>query len=263
MQNNLRQKIMVMLKTIRLFKNWYLYPVVYFGLSKKMFVVFKTRSGLKLKLRVNSTDLMALTNVWLVQEYSKYDLVIDKEDIVIDIGGHIGLFSLFASQFCKKGKIFCFEPVSENYEMLLENLELNKIQNIIPFNLAVARKSARVRIFLNEDKAGHSMFVPNSQIIEIESISLKEIFDDNNIEKCGLIKIDCEGAEYEIIDSLPTEYFKKISNFIIEYHFAQKNLELLKNLKNKLSDLGFKLEIIEHDIDMGLLYAKNIRDRDH
>ena len=49
---------------------------------------------------------MALTNVWLTQEYLDDDFYIEDDDIVLDIGGHIGLFALFASQFCKKGKIF-------------------------------------------------------------------------------------------------------------------------------------------------------------
>ena len=65
---------------------------------------------------------MALTNVWLIQDYSSKDFSIKNDDIVIDVGAHIGLFALFASQYCKSGKIYCFEPVKENYDLLLETL---------------------------------------------------------------------------------------------------------------------------------------------
>ena len=115
-------KLNIFLKSTKLFKNWYVYPLVYFKLTKKEHVVFETKTGLKIKIRVNSTDLMALTHVWMIQEYSNNDFDIHDNDVVIDVGAHIGLFALFASQFCKQGKIFCFEPIKENYELLVENI---------------------------------------------------------------------------------------------------------------------------------------------
>ena len=118
-------KFRILVKSSNIFKNWYLFPLVYFNLTKKPHIIFETKSGLKLKIRTQSTDLMALTNVWLNQEYTHQGFDIKNNDLVLDIGAHIGLFALFASQFCKGGKIFCFEPIKENYDLLLENLELN------------------------------------------------------------------------------------------------------------------------------------------
>src|SRR3989338_6731952 len=136
MKNKIK-KINIFLKSIKVFKNWYLYPIVYFKLTNQKHVIFETKSGLKIKLRVNSTDLMALTHVWLIQEYSNPDFNIDNTDVIIDVGAHIGLFTLYVSQFCKNGKIFCFEPVKDNFDLLLSNIELNKIKNVVLFNLAV------------------------------------------------------------------------------------------------------------------------------
>ncbi len=116
-------KLRILLKSIEIFRNWYLYPLVYFNLTNKPFVIFETKTGLKLKIRTKSTDLMALTHVWLIEEYDNPDLKISNNDTIVDIGAHIGLFSLFAAQFCKKGRVFCFEPVSDNYELLLENIK--------------------------------------------------------------------------------------------------------------------------------------------
>ena len=70
------------------------------------------------------------------------------------------------------------------------------------------------------------------------------------------MKIDCEGAEYEIIDSLPTEYFDKIDKIVIEYHFADSKPELSKKLFSKLENMGFETYSPPHYNDMGLLYAK-------
>jgi len=174
-------KLKIFLKSITLFKNWYVYLLVYFKLTKKDHVIFETKTGLKIKIRVNSTDLMALTHVWMIQEYSNNDFDIHDNDIVIDVGAHIGLFALFASQFCKHGKIFCFEPIKENYELLVENINFNKINNIIPFNFAVSKISDSVKIFLNDDYSGHSMFLETNNFVIVKSKSLNDIFTENNV----------------------------------------------------------------------------------
>ena len=249
-------KVCIFARSWNILKNWYVYPLVYFNLTKKSHVIFETKSGIKLKIRTRTTDLMALTNVWLTREYLDDDFNIEADDVVLDIGGHIGLFALFASQFCKKGKIFCFEPVKENYNILLENLELNAVKNIVPFNLAVYDDSKKVKMYLNDDDAGHSVMLPSSKSIQTDSISLKKIFDDNKIEQCDFAKIDCEGSEYGIIDALPPEYLKRINKMAIEYHFADSKPELVNNLILKIENADFHVRKKSHYNDMGFLYAR-------
>ena len=249
-------KVRIFTRSWNVLKNWYVYPLVYFNLIKKSHIIFETKSGLKLKIRTGTTDIMVLTNVWLIQEYLDDEFNIENNDVVLDIGGHIGLFALFASQFCKKGKIFCFEPIKENYDILLENLELNAIKNIIPFNLAVYDDSKKVKMYLNEDDAGHSIVLPSSKSIQADSTSLKKIFDDNKIDLCNFAKIDCEGSEYSIIDTLPPEYLKRINKMAIEYHFADSKPELAKNLISKIENADFHVRKKSHYNDMGFLYAR-------
>ena len=114
-------KLKILFKSIKIIKNWYLYPLCYFGLVRSVYICLKTKN-LKINLRTHSTDLMAFTNVWLIEEYSKSGFEIKNNDLVIDIGSHIGLFTLFSSQFCKNGKILCYEPVKENYDLLSCNI---------------------------------------------------------------------------------------------------------------------------------------------
>jgi len=203
-------KLKIFLKSTKLFKNWYIYPLVYFKLTKKQYVIFETKTGLNIKIRVNSTDLMALTHVWMIQEYSNNDFHINDDDIVIDVGAHIGLFALYVSQFCKNGKILCYEPIKENYDMLVSNLKLNNMKNIFAFNKAVSKSDSPVRIYLNSDESGHSMFQANESYVDIDSTSLENIIIDNNLASVDFLKLDCEGAEYEIIESLPTPKFREI-----------------------------------------------------
>ena len=249
-------KVRILVRSWKILKNWYLYPLVYFKLTKKDYVIFETRSGLKIKIRVNSTDLMALTHVWMIQEYSGDDFPISNDDVIIDVGAHIGLFALFASQFCKNGKIFCYEPIKENYKILIENIEMNQIQNIFPNNLAVTKKTSRVKIFLNDDQSGHSMFIQNKNFVEVDSKSLSDIFIDNGIKECDFLKLDCEGAEYEIVESLPSDLFTKINKTVIEYHMVDTKPELLEQLINKLKQFSFSVHTRPLFVDIGFLFGK-------
>jgi len=249
-------KVRILVRSWKILKNWYLYPLVYFKLTKKDYVIFETRSGLKIKIRVNSTDLMALTHVWMIQEYSGDDFPISNDDVIIDVGAHIGLFALFASQFCKNGKIFCYEPIKENYKILIENIEMNQIQNIFPNNLAVTKETSRVKIFLNDDQSGHSMFTQNKNFVEVDSKSLSDIFIDNGIKECDFLKLDCEGAEYEIVESISSDLFTKINKTAIEYHMVDTKPELLEQLINKLKQFSFSVHTRPLFVDIGFLFAK-------
>ncbi len=249
------EKLKIFLNSREIFKNWYIYPKIYFGLSREMYPTLETKSGLKIKIRKNSTDLMALTHVWLIGEYKKKNFEIHRNDIVIDIGGHIGLFTLYASQFCKNGQIFTFEPMTENFNLLSQNILSNNLKYVQHFNLAVTNSNSPVTLYLNDDDAGHSMFSESSKSVNVNSISLKEIFDKNKIEHCNFLKLDCEGSEYEIIKNLPSEYFQKIDKMIIEYHMVDTHPELLDELMQILKSQHFKFETKTLFNDIGFLYA--------
>ena len=256
MKPNFFSKTQIFFNSRKIFKNWHIYPKVYYNLINDEYVIFETKTNLKIKIRTDSTDLMALTNVWMINEYNIEDFQIAQNDTIIDIGAHIGLFSLLVSQFCKTGKIFSFEPIGDNFDLLISNLKLNHIENIHPFNFAVSKNTSNVNLFLNSDQSAHSIFSSDSESITVQSISLQRILDENKISSCKLLKLDCEGAEYEIIDSLPLEYFDKIQNIAIEYHAADSKPELAKELISKIKNAGFTIKTRPHHNDMGFLIAK-------
>ena len=255
MSATLLEKIRILLKAIRTIKNWDDYVKIYFHKIKSEYLILEMRNGIKIKLRVDSTDLMAFTHVWLLKEYERPGFEIKNNDTIIDIGAHIGLFALFCAQFCKSGKIYCFEPVKENFEMLKANLELNNITNVIATNAAVSVDNGTVTIYLNDDDAGHSMYVTGSKSIQVRSVSLQNILELHNIEQCDFLKVDCEGEEYAIMDSFPASYYDKIRKICIEYHFVDTKPDLLEGLTDKLKSLSFKIKTRKILPDIGFLYA--------
>lgn len=252
------EKLFFLKKSKLVFKNWTLLPLSYYNLIQKNFLIFKTKTNKIIKIRKNSTDLMALTHVWLIEEYKQQNFEIKSSDVVIDVGAHIGLFTIYASQFCNKGQIFSFEPVKENYDLLMENIKENSLNQVKSFNLAVSNSNDLIKMYLNSDESGHSMFSTSSKNIQVKSISLEKIFEENNIHHCDFLKLDCEGAEYEIIKNLPQKYFEKIDKMIIEYHMADSHPELLAELKTNLLNHNFQIETKSLFDDIGFLYAKHI-----
>ena len=208
-----------------------------------------------MKIRAKTTDLMQLATIWLTSEYEAPGFEIKENDTIIDVGGHIGLFMLFCEQFCHKGKIYCFEPELNNYRIFSDNVKLNNLENIHSFNMAISKQDGNVPLYLNDDSSGHSIFLKNSNYIQVESITLQKVFELNNIKKCNLLKLDCEGSEYEIINSLPDSYFSMIDKIIIEYHFAKKYPKLLTELIKKLELMSFSINMKKLDDDMGLIFA--------
>lgn len=247
-------KLKAVLKAVKILDNWYVYPLIYFRMLKSN-PILSLKNGIKMKIRVNSTDVQAFTNVWIFEEYKPQISVVTEYSVVIDIGAHIGLFSLYVSQLCENGSIFCFEPIKENYDLLSFNINLNKIKNIKSFQKAVTDKPGVVRIFLSSDAAAHSIFLKGSSYQESESTSLKEILDSNKIENCDLLKMDCEGSEYMILNSLPDEYFDRIQNIAMEYHLVAEKPELIQDLAKKLTVLNYKVIIKKNTEEYGLLFA--------
>lgn len=250
-------KIQLIRKARKTFSNWQTLIGVYFKTIKEKNIILETKNNIKIKIRTNSTDIMQLGTVWLTEDYKMPGFSINKEDIVIDIGAHIGLFSLFASQYCKNGKIFSYEPIKENYNLLKENIEVNKIENIISFNSAVSKQTNKLKIFINSDDSAHSIFESEKNFIEVDSTTIKSIFDKNKIKNCNLLKFDCEGAEYQIIESIPKEYFFKIEKMIIEYHLANEKPEMYKKLIENLKNNKFEIKIKKLSDSMGMIYAIN------
>ena len=128
----------------------------------------------------------------------------------------------------------------------VNNIQLNNLNYVTSFNQAVSNSDDSIDLFLNSDESGHSMFSKSSESIKIDSTSLQNFFDENKIDHCDFIKLDCEGAEYEIIRNLPVEYFQRINKFVIEYHMADTHPELLIELK--LGCLNLRLFITANSL---------------
>lgn len=190
-----------------------------------------------------SKTLSAIENEFNEDLMKVNELKFSQNPVIIDIGANVGIVSFYFAKKYPNAKIFAYEPHPLNYENLVKGIKTNKINNVYPFNLAVFSKSnLNVKIHLHENNTSASSvfrYLPEDPYVEVKTISLEDIIKQNNISYIDFLKIDCEGAEFDILEN--TDMFYKneilIENMFIEFHRFMEKLEN-KNVETALQDLS-------------------------
>lgn len=199
---------------------------------------------------------LSLYEIFVTKIYDKF-FEIKPGDTVIDIGGNIGLFSYYA--LCKGAKqIYCFEPSPQCYNCITENLHFN---NLKVEEAAIGSKDGEITFNINPESSINSSIYStntNNKTITCKSINLNSYIKNNNIKTIDYLKIDCEGAEYEIIESLDKNYLtNNISNICLEYHFNTDGK--INSILNKLKECNFTINFEYGDYqindELGIIYA--------
>ena len=102
---------------------------------------------------------------------------IEKGDTVLDLGSHIGYYTLIAAELVgEKGKVFAFEPKPTNFVLLKKNIKINNYQNVIPVQKAVSNKNGKGRLYLKEKKTQNRIYdsQENDPFIETETVRLED-----------------------------------------------------------------------------------------
>jgi FkbM family methyltransferase len=198
----------------------------------------------------NTNDYQKLVNNLLSQEnivnneefnalIIKNKYRVNKEDIcnysVLDIGANVGLFSVLSAEYGAK-KIISIEPDINNYNELIKNII--RYKNIIPINLAVFSES-NMDLYLEYNGVGTRVSLePNNRLVK--SISLSDLLNFLDIEDEVILKMDCEGAEYNILYSASKDDIRRFKIIFIEVHghpMTDKNPE---SLLNYLVSMGYE-----------------------
>src|SRR5574341_529851 len=127
-------------------------------------------------------------------------------DVVVDIGAHIGRYTVISSKRVGlDGKVIALEAAPDNFDILNRNIRLNGLTNVLPLNCAAYSKQTRLKLY--EPSAADSIYntiMPirgglNSSYVEVNANTLDAILHANGMEKVDWIKIDVEGAEFEVL----------------------------------------------------------------
>lgn len=224
------------------------------GLARQPYVV-RTWDGLACELRPHESDRYIFFEILVERLHLASGQSLATGARVVDIGANIGCFSILAGHLVgPTGRVIAVEPERSNYESLLRNINRNSVSNVTPRRLAVGatRGSAFLRLGL---KASFSSILTRvderylkSEVQEVPMGTLEQIFDEANIDRCDLLKVDCEGGEYDIFLNLPPRVAKRIDQISLETHHVDGRHpdEIVSTLRR----LDFRVRT-----DSGLVYA--------
>jgi FkbM family methyltransferase len=256
------KKIKIFKDSIKEIKNWH-YPInFYLGLlNKEQIIYFK--NGLKCIIRNKSDSIAFFENYFLRLNNPTEKFEIKKDDIVIDIGAHIGYFTIYAAKNAPDGMVYSIEPYVESFKILEKNLKLNNFSNVKLFHAAISNINKQITLYIDKkNQIGNSIFKIN-QMTEIEKVNsfiLGDFVKKNKIEKVNFLKIDCEGAEFEIILNMDKELLKNINKISMEVH-EYNNTNSIDKLEDFLRKNNFKIKIVsmlnDSKIKLSMLYAEN------
>lgn len=213
---------------------------------------------------VHVSDSCIMKEIFFNGEYKCY--IGEEASIVIDIGMNIGLATLFFANYSNVKKVYAFEPFKKTYAQAIRNIMMNteKIADkISAFNYALSNYNGKQRFEYNEDFPG-GMRIANGSIncskggdyaeIEIKEAGeiLKNIIEANKDKKI-IMKIDCEGSEYNIFESMEKfQLIDKIDVFLMETHDGREQ-EIESYLK-KYHFIYFN-QYLGGPAGLGMLYA--------
>jgi FkbM family methyltransferase len=215
------------------------------------------------RLALKLTDLYMAASCAVLEQYtSRPGFSIRRDDVIVDIGGHIGSFAIYAASRAVSGRVFVYEPDAASYRQLLKNVSLNGLDGrVAAFQEAVGDRSGpRMLYSAKLNSAENNLYKREAAGIEVPGTTLAEILSKNGIDRCDLLKLDCEGAEYEILFRAEKEALGRVRRICIEAHeakyFGMRGVSACPgDLVALLRRAGFRVEVMRENVLHTFIWA--------
>jgi FkbM family methyltransferase len=208
-------------------------------------VDIRMKDGLNITLRRDHMDAGIVAEIFFDNCYVR-DLSLPPNPVVVDIGGFIGDFALYAATHLKARRVVVCEPSPSNWALLVKNIQDNHCEDRVAMvNKAVSDASV-VMLDIDAPDRGQariSAYRPSRcEKKPVECISLESLFTEFKLTEVDLLKIDCEGGEYDILLSAPSKVFSGVKNIVFEFHEIDGFQGKLKAVKERLFAEGFMVK---------------------
>jgi FkbM family methyltransferase len=188
-------------------------------------------------------------------------------NLVVDIGGHIGCFGWLVKQIYPSTKVIAFEPNIDSYEMYKVCVEKNRLSGVIVCNIAVSYSGEDHTVVMVDSSTAVSLSVSSEDAVKaiagnftgvsdrlnlfrnfggssnfsvinenVETMTLEEIVTKFGVSQIDILKMDCEGAESELLLHCEKETIEKAKTILCEYHIPGGIERILSETGGKLSN---------------------------
>lgn len=180
--------------------------------------------------------LHGITEIFIDEVYKQK---LPPNALIIDCGAHIGLSLIYLKRLCPTANIIAFEPDPQNFSLLKKNIESHGFSSVELKNEAVWTTNATLS-FIADGNMSSKIGLSQGAIVQVRAVRLADFLT----RKVDFLKIDIEGAEYEVIkdiqDKLPL-----VENLFIEYHGSFKQNNELIEILQIVTKNGFNYYIKE------------------
>jgi FkbM family methyltransferase len=175
-----------------------------------------------------------------MQKRQAFENEIKPGSVVYDIGANVGYYTLLASVLSgEKGKVFAFEPLPRNVDYLRKHVEINHLTNVDIFEAAVSDYEGEAFFDLGASTAmGH---LAERGEIRVKMVALDDLLEGNKIQPPDFIKIDVEGAEYEVLKGARVLLNKFHPILFLDTHQREAHQKTITFLE----ELGYKFTILD------------------
>ena len=166
--------------------------------------------------------------------------------VVVDIGANAGSFSLWVLSRHPDARVVAFEPLPSHVALLRRQSERNPGLDLTIDPRAVCAQRGPVQIRFdgrNEFSVAASLFAREGAdaSITVEATTLADLFSEHDIDRCHLLKMDCEGAEYDILFGCPDEVFAATDRIVLEVHAWGQGTGNIEGLVRLLRGKGYRI----------------------
>lgn len=202
--------------------------------------------------------------IWIDRCYTPENLEITPGEVIVDIGANVGVFSIWMAAGNPQARVVAVEPAPEAFEFLQRNVSANQLRNVSALQAACAGRAGEAVLYRRGGGALHSLYDRDvlgsvfQPLCRARTVTLAQVFEHYNVKRCTLLKLDCEGAEYEILYNAGPEALARTQMIAMEYHIGL-NEHRPEELCSHLETHGFRVTLLPPiDEEGGYLYASRI-----
>ena len=219
--------------------------------------------GLRFRVRTRM-DAWLLKETCLDRDYER-EAALEDGWTIVDVGAAMGDFTVHAARRCPRGTVYAFEPLPDSFARLEEHIRLNGVTNVRAFSQAIAAREGPLALYTVTGLSGQHRTAgdgsaASAPLVTVRATTLGDAFERNGIARCDLLKIDCEGAEFEILLGLAPEVLSRVARIVLEYH-DHVTVHTHEELARMLETRGFAVTVRPNPAwrELGFLYAENRR----
>lgn len=237
-------------KAVVLFRRPFAFLLHYLRRSSPDNGIVEMRDGTRIFLSGHPHDVITLFVILVREDYGR----VPRGSTVVDIGANIGTYALYAAR-CGATSVLAYEPNSASFNILQRNVEVNRLSGAIqPRQLAVSAVAGQNVRFPLAPSVYNRIAAENEsgEFESVQTTNLAEILAHDALQGIDLLKIDCEGAEYDILLGAASEDLQRIREIRMEYHLGRE-----VELRDYLVASGFEIVHLRRDsAETGNIWAR-------